>query len=198
LNTRKGKLIALVCFSFLSVLPLMAQASSDEKIEIEFVGFGTNPDFYGIVQKDDLAGSVLIVYQIGVPAPVASASLEGSSLKKALALPNIAPYGLSNKGLEGLTAAQGYSLVGTAVGNQFQISITNGQASVTLGYSPIVSDPSGLQFASVKIRNAYWTADGARVVVILHQKLSGEWGMDSDTIAAFTLAPAAPAPAPAP
>ena len=177
-----------------------AFASTEEKIEVEFLGFGANPDFYGVLQKDKLAGDMVIIYQIGQPAPITSYSLEGTSLKKALASAELSPYGISNKGVEGATASQGYTLTGSAIGAQFQIQLSAGGQSVTLGYVPISSDPTGTDVAKVSIKKVFWTADGLRVVILLNQKLKGEWGMDTDTVAAFALqAPAAEeeaAPAP--
>ncbi len=175
------------------VAPSSAMAGHEEKIELKFLGFGTNPDFYGVVQKDKVAGDTLMVYQVGMPAPGASLFLEGISVKKALKSPAFSGYGIGVVGVNGPTAAQGYTLVGQAVGVQFQVGLTNGTDQVTLGYAPVASDPTGGELAVVSIKSVHWTQDGARVVVILHQKLSGDWPMDSDSLVAFALAPAPPA-----
>lgn len=170
-----------------------ALAGSGGELETKFVGFGSNPDFYAVQQEDDLAGKNVIIYQIGNPAPAASMSLEGTSLKKALQSATLAPYAITDAGVTGVTAPQGYSIAGKAVNNQYQIGITNGSESVTLGYAPILGDPSGMEFATVTVKSVHWTADGTRVVIILNQKLSGDWPVNTDTVAAFKLQAAAPA-----
>ncbi len=169
------------------LLAAPAMASMDEKITIEFVGFGANPDFYAIAQSDALAGKVLIVYQVGVPTPIASMPLQGTTLKKALASPTIAPYAIGDKGVSGATSPAGFTLVGQGTGAVFHVAITNGTDSVTLGYIPVFTDPTGLLFAAVSIKAVFWTADSSRVVLILNQKLGGEWPMDTDVAAAYAL-----------
>lgn len=182
---------ALVAFAL--VAPTEAFAGHDEKIEYKFVGFGTNPDFYGVHLQDKMAGDSLLVFQVGTPTPIASYSLDGTSLSKALKSAEIAPYALTDKGVTGETAEQGYTLIGKLVGVQFQLSLTMGGEEGTLGYVAVMSDPTHTEFATMKVKSVHWTKDGSRVVVILNQKLGGEWPMDSDTLAAFSLA--APAPA---
>ncbi|OIP30846.1 MAG: hypothetical protein AUK47_23945 [Deltaproteobacteria bacterium CG2_30_63_29] len=187
-------LTALVVVALL--LPAVAFAGHDEKIEYKFVGFGTNPDFYGIHLQDEIAGDSLLVFQVGTPTPIASYPLEGTSLSKALKSAEIAPYALTDKGITGETAEQGYTLVGKTFGAQFQLSLKMGAEEGTLGYVAVVSDPTRTEYAAIKVKSVHWTKDGTRVVVILNQKLGGEWPMDSDTLAAYSLAAPAPAPAP--
>lgn len=166
-----------------------AWAGSDEKIRVEFMGFGANPDFYSVIHKDKLAGNTLAVYQIGSPQAVASVTLEGRSAKSALKSPQIAPYKIQTSGhTTGAKAPSGaYQLFGTQVGAQFQIGLTDGSAQSTLGYLPVPTDPNNTEFAKTSVKSVHWSADGSRVVIILNQKLGGEWPMDTDTLAAYAL-----------
>ena len=86
-----------------------------------------------------------------------------------------------------MAAPTGYKLGGMVIGETLQLTLSAGEQSITLGYAPIFSNPTKTKVADMSIINAFWTPDSKRVVIILHQKLDGDWPVDSDVIAAYTL-----------
>lgn len=178
----------LVLFSLVALVSFVAPAEAASKVRVDFVGFGANPDFYAVVHKDKLAGDSLAVYQIGNPAAVTVVSLEGTSKSKALKSPQVAAYNIQTSGhVSDAKAPQGWTLFGSQIGNQLQVGLQLGADQSTLGYVAVAADPSGADFAKASVSGVHWSADGSRVVVVINQKLGGDWPMDADTLAAYTL-----------
>lgn len=183
-------LLAIVAGLVLIVMAPGTAHAKANKTRIEFVGFGTNPDFYAVVHKDPLAGDSLAVYQVGAPVAVAVVDLEGTNKSKALKSPNLAPYGIQTSGhVSDAKAPQGWSMFATQVGAQLQLGLTDGTSQSTLGYVALNTDTSGTKSSKAKMTSVHWSADGSRVVVIYNETLDdGEYELDADRIAAYTLA----------
>lgn len=180
--------LALVVGLALALLTPQSADARTNKIRIEFVGFGTNPDFYAVVHKDPLAGDSLAVYQVGAPSAVAAVSLDGTSKSKALKSAQLAPYAIQTSGhVSGAKAPQGWSLFAGQVGAQLQVGLTDGSAQSTLGYLPLSTDSTGTESATGKVTGVFWSADGSRVVVVYNETLDDERALDVDRIAAYTL-----------
>ncbi len=183
---------AAVCFvgaaiSGVTMAPMEAQAQDTDKITMDFVGFGVNPDFYAIVQGSQLAGKSLVIYKVGGQGPVLVYPLKGVSLDKALASKEVAPYGIRGGHHEGMVSPVGWQLGGMVIGENLQLTLSAGGQSMTLGYAALFTSPSKKKVAAVSIKSAYWTPDSKKLVIILNQKLDGDWSMDSDMVAAYTL-----------
>lgn len=178
-------------FCFLSVVSFFshqeAVAQDADKITMEFVGFGVNPDFYAIVQGSKLSGKSLVIYKVGGTGPTLVMPLQGTSLNAALQAPQVLPYGISQAGVAGMVAPAGYQLGGQVIGENLQLSLSAGGQTMTLGYATIFSNTNKTKYADVSIKNAYWTPDSKRVVIILNQKLDDNWSIDTDMVAAFSL-----------
>ena len=168
-----------------SVVPTEVSAQDTDKITMQFVGFGVNPDFYAIVQGSSLSGKSLVINKIGGQGPLLVYPLRGVSLEKALTSKEVAPYGIQGGYVAGMTAPAGYQLGGMVIGENLQLTLSAGDQQMTLGYAPIFSNPTKTKVAAVSIVNAFWTADSKRVVIILNQKLNGDWAVDTDMVAAF-------------
>ncbi len=179
----------LACAGFIAVsaAPTNASAQDTDKITMQFVGFGVNPDFYAIVQGSKLSGQSLVIYQIGGQGPLLVYPLRGVSLEKALTSKEVAPYGIQGGYVAGMTAPAGFQLGGMVIGENLQLTLSAGEETKTLGYAPIFSNPTKTKVAKISIVNAFWTADSKRVVIILNQKLDGDWAVDTDLVAAFSL-----------
>lgn len=179
-------------FGVMLVLPFVlapaeAQAQDTDKITMQFVGFGFNPDFYAVVQGSKLSGQSLVIYKIGGQAPTLVYPLRGTSLDKALKSKEVSPYGIQGGHVTGMVAPAGYQLGGMVIGENLQLTLSAGEQSMTLGYATIFSDPTKRKQAQISIQSAYWTADSKRVVIILNQQLDGDWPVDTDMVAAYTL-----------
>lgn len=179
--------LASAGFLILSSAPIEATAQDADTITMQFVGFGANPDFYAIVQGSKLSGQSLVIHKVGGTGPLLVYPLKGTTLEKALTSKEVAPYGIQGGYVAGLTAPAGYQLGGMVIGENLQLTLSAGADQMTLGYAPIFANPTKTKVASINIVNAFWTADSKRVVIILHQKLDGDWPVDSDMIAAFSL-----------
>lgn len=179
----------LACAGFMAVssVPADAVAQDTDKITMQFVGFGVNPDFYALVQGSKLSGQSLVIYKVGGQGPTLVYPLRGVSLEKALKSKEVAPFGIQGGYVAGLMAPAGYQLGGMVIGENLQLTLSAGDQQMTLGYAPIFSNPTKTKVAQVSIVNAFWTADSKRVVIILNQKLDGDWAVDSDLVAAFSL-----------
>lgn len=179
----------LACAGMIAVAaaPTEVQAQDTDKITMEFIGFGANPDFYAIVQGSKLSGQSLVIYKVGGQGPTLVYPLAGTSLQKALASKEVAPYGIQAGHVAGMVAPAGYQLGGMVIGENLQLTLSAGGQTMTLGYAPIFANPTKSQFAQISIKNAFWTPDSKRVVIILNQKLDGDWPVDTDVVAAFTL-----------
>lgn len=181
--------VCLACAGFMAVssVPADASAQDTDKITMQFVGFGANPDFYALLQGSKLSGQSLVIYKVGGQGPTLVYPLRGVSLEKALTSKEVAPFGIQGGYVAGMTAPAGYQLGGMVIGENLQLTLSAGGQQMTLGYAPIFANPTKTKVAAVSIVNAFWTADSKRVVIILNQKLDGDWAVDSDIVAAFSL-----------
>ncbi|MBS7381315.1 MAG: hypothetical protein KIG72_08630, partial [Bradymonadales bacterium] len=127
------------------------------------------------------------IYQIGGQGPKLVYPLNKTSLEAALQSKEVAVFGINANYVAGMAAPAGYKLGGMVIGETLQLTLSAGEQSMTLGYAPIFSNPTKTKVADMSIINAFWTPDSKRVVIILHQKLDGDWPVDSDVIAAYTL-----------
>ena len=179
----------LACASIVAVAaaPAEVHAQDTDKITMEFIGFGANPDFYAIVQGSKLSGQSLVIYKVGGQGPTLVYPLAGTSLQKALASKEVAPYGIHANHVAGMAAPAGYQLGGMLIGENLQLTLSAGGQTMTLGYAPIFANPTKSKYAQISIKNAFWTPDSKRVVIILNQNLDGDWPVDTDVVAAFTL-----------
>ena len=76
-----------------SFAPTEAVAQDTDKISMQFVGFGANPDFYAILQSSKLGGKALVIYQIGGQGPKLVYPLNKTSLEAALQSKEVAVFG---------------------------------------------------------------------------------------------------------
>lgn len=195
LNRRSGVLFAAAAVLGMVLCvgaPEVAEAQG-EPTRMEFVGFGKN-DTFAVVMKDEMAGDSVLFYKVGEAVPKAVYPLDDKKLKKALKDKALKKeYDIQTEGaVEGETAPKGYKLfVRQAEDDQAsaKIMVGLGDAESTIGTTPVAADPMGSGYATVTVKKVYWTADNALVVVILNQKLDGDWPIDSDTVVAFDLRP---------
>ena len=172
----------------ISVAPSEVSAQDTDTITMEFIGFGVNPDFYAIVQGSKLSGKSLVIYKVGGKGPSLVYPLAGVSLDKALNSREVAPFGIQKgSGVASMVAPAGYQLGGMVIGENLQLTLSAGGQSMTLGYAQIFSNPLKTKQAQISIKGAFWTPDSKRVVIILNQKLDGDWPVDTDMVAAYTL-----------
>ncbi len=167
--------------------PSEVQAQDTDKVTIQFVGFGVNPDFYAVVQGSKLAGQSLVIYKIGGKGPSLVYPLNGVSLAKALQSKEVAPFGIQANYAEGMASPAGWQLGGMVIGENLQLTLSAGGQSMTLGYATIFMSPDKKKAAAISIKSAFWTPDSKRLVIILNQKLDGDWAVDTDMVAAYTL-----------
>ena len=173
-----------------SLAPVDVLAQDTDVITMEFVGFGINPDFYAIVQGSKLSGKSLVIYKVGGKGPSLVYPLAKTSLEKALRSKEVAPFGIQTSPesyKSGVVAPAGYQLGGMVIGENLQLTLSAGGQSMTLGYAQIFSNPLKTKQAAISIKGAFWTPDSKRVVIILNQKLDGDWPVDSDMVAAYSL-----------
>jgi hypothetical protein len=185
-------LVACVClagvsFVAMTMAPVEAHAQDTDKVTVEFVGFGAINDFYAVVQGSELAGKSLVIYQVGGQGPVLVYPLKKVSLQKALASKEVAPYGIQAGHASGLVSPAGWQLGGMVVGENLQLTLSAGGQSMTLGISPLFTSADKKKTAEVKIKDAFWTPDSKKLVIIINQKLDGDWAIDSDMVMAYTL-----------
>ena len=186
------RLAIAACLAFaglaaVSTSPSDGVAQDTDKITMDFVGFGFNPDFYAIIQGSKLSGKSLVIYKVGGQGPTLVYPLNGTTLEKALNSKEVSVYGINGNYVPGLTAPAGYQLGGMIIGENMQLTLSAGDQTMTLGYAPIFSNPTKTKVAKISIKNAFWTPDSKRVVILLNQKLDGDWAVDTDVVAAFSL-----------
>jgi len=170
-----------------TVEPTTAMAQDTDRITMDFVGFGFNPDFYAVVQGSKLAGQSLVIYKIGGQGPTLVYPLAGTSLQKALNSREVAPYGIQANHVAGMVAPAGFQLGGMIIGENLQLTLSAGGQSMTLGYATIFTNPLKTKVAEISIKDAFWTPDSKRVVIILNQKLDGDWPVNTDMVASYVL-----------
>ena len=183
-------LAAAACVA-VSAAPADVLAQDTDVITMEFVGFGANPDFYAVVQGSKLSGKSLVINQIGAQAPVLVYPLKGKSVAKVLKSKEVAPYNIQTtqeSQVAGFVSPVGFQLGGMVVGGNLQLTLSAGDQTMTLGYAPIFSNATKTKYAEVRIKNAYWTPDSKRVVIILNQNLAdADWPINTDLVAAYLL-----------
>ena len=181
--------VCLACAGLfaISFAPAEVTAQDTDVITMEFVGFGVNPDFYAIVQGSRLSGKSLVIYKVGGQGPSLVYPLAKASLDKALRSKEVAPFGIQANYVPGMVAPAGYQLGGMVIGENLQLTLSAGGQSMTLGYAQIFSNPLKTKQATITIKNAFWTPDSKRVVIILNQTLDGDWPVNTDMVAAYSL-----------
>ena len=194
-NRLMHSVLIAICLAFagllaVSVAPAEVSAQDTDVITMEFVGFGANPDFYAIVQSSKLSGKSLVIYKVGGKGPSLVYPLSSTSLEKALKSKEVAPFHMQTDPgtyVSGVVAPAGFKLGGMVIGENLQLTLSAGDQSMTLGYALIFSNPLKTKMAQISIKNAFWTPDSKRVVIILNQKLDGDWPVNTDMVAAYTL-----------
>ena len=176
-------ILSLALFSFVTLSSKISRADYDSKVSIKFYGFSKKiPDFFLIEVDDNLAGKTLMVYQCGKDTPEATVSLEELSLKKALKQQPLAAYEFEKDDGAGNTKMKGVKVVGESLGPQYAVAISNGRDKKELGYVKIKSDSTETKFANVTSKKWFWHAEGKKIIVIVNQKLNGEFSFDQDQI----------------
>ena len=104
--------IGLATIGATAFAPTDAVAQDTDKISMQFVGFGANPDFYAILQSSKLGGKALVIYQIGGQGPKLVYPLNKTSLEAALQSKEVAVFGINANYVAGMAAPAGYKLGG--------------------------------------------------------------------------------------
>ena len=194
-NRWMHSVLIAICLAFaglfaVSMAPAEVSAQDTDVITMDFVGFGANADFYAIVQGSRLSGKSLVIYKVGGKGPSLVYPLAGTSLEKALKSKEVAPFQIQTDPstyTAGIAAPAGFTLGGMVIGENLQLTLSAGDQSMTLGYAKIFSNPLKTKMAQISIKNAFWTPDSKHVVIILNQKLDGDWPVNTDMVAAYTL-----------
>ena len=175
--------LSLTLFSFVTLSSRISRAEYDSKVSVKFYGFSKKiPDFFLVQVEDNLSGKTLMVYQIGKDIPEESVSMEDISLKKALKQQPLKAYEFEKDDGAGNTKMKGIKIVGDSLGPQYALSISNGRDKKELGYVKIKSDSTETKFANVTAPKWFWHAEGKKLVVIVNQKLNGEFSFDQDQV----------------
>lgn len=179
--------IALV--SVILLFPKSEAYAGDETLTVDFVAYSTvNPDFYAIVRGSKAGGYSLVINSVGNPAPLLIYPLgSGVTVEKALASKEVAPYGLTQKAVSGFKAPAGYALTGQLLGENLVLMLSAGDQKMNLGMTQVFTSPDKSKVAAIVVKNAHWSPDSTRVVIIIHQKLDGDWSVDADIVAAYKL-----------
>ena len=172
-------------------------------VEVKLWAFSSNPNFYAYSTTNHLDEEVFFVGQAGSPAPVYSetATEERPTRDILLSREMRDAYGWNSEGVIGLTSPSGYwTLSVQDSGPSLSVVVNHGGMVAPIGSVDRILDPGGREYGAFEIKEARWSDTGSVVVVVIHQRLEGEWPLEVDTTHGFSApsSPDAPAPAPAP
>jgi len=166
---------AVLCI--LASRPLLA--GNDLKRTVEFLGFTENADKYLLKIMDANIGDFFSVRAFDTGKQVKSFPIEIPKEEKKLLEEAKKAFKITDKGTEGQTSPdERYSIIGVPKGDKFQLNVTRGERSAKFQTINLASNDAGPAKAMLKC--VYWSKDLKRIVVIIHQTLVDENGIDAD------------------
>ena len=167
---------------FFASLLITTTVAADEKTTVSFVGFAQKGDHFAVAMNNEYSGANVLLYKVGELVPVAV--VKTKDVAKALASDAVSAHAISTdrKG----SATTGGTVTGKQLGMSYQL-VSKGSDQTVLGLVPIATDSTGDQTATVTIKSVHWWEDGKKVVIILNQKLEGDWGVDTDLVVSYAV-----------
>jgi hypothetical protein len=156
-----------------------AVAGHDLVRTFEFVGFSVDASRFLLLVNDEQTGYFFSLRSFDSGKQVKSQYVENpqdieKTKKEIMAKFNIVPSHVSS-----LKSPDGrFSLVGVQEGRRFKVLVLQGKKTAVLKTIDCEHGSTGVAQASLK--NAHWTKDGRKVVVIVHKVLRDENGIDAD------------------
>jgi hypothetical protein len=156
-----------------------AVAGHDLVRTFEFVGFSVDGSRFLLLVNDAQTGYSFSLRSFDNGKQVKSHYVENpqdieKTKKEMMAKYNIVPSHVSS-----LKSPDGrFSLVGVQEGRRFKVLVLQGKKTAVLKTIECEQGRAGVAQASLK--NAHWTKDGRKVVLIVHKVLREENGVDAD------------------
>jgi hypothetical protein len=189
---RRGRALRrLIVVGLMLVVAGAAFAQTDgdvATVEIRFWAFSSNPQFYAYQTTNHHGVQVFYVGQAGSPAPIYEETATSSrSVRDILISREMRDaYGWSSGGTEGTTSPSGtYTLNIRENGPNLSVTVQSGINAHPLGTIARLGDGGGRNFASWEVKQVVWSDNESICVVVLHQRLGGEWPVRVDTAHGF-------------
>lgn len=179
---------------------LAAQEGDIEEVfvEVGFYGFSSNRQFFAYQTRNHLDQRMLVVGQVNSPEPAyTQAADEDHSPRDILISRELRDvYGWSASGEEGVTSPSGYTELRTSeTGANLTISAVQNGLPAPIGTIARMTNDAYTAYADYEVKQVLWAPEEQVVVVIVEQRLPGEWPMRVQTAHGF-MVPARPTPPP--
>jgi len=174
--------LVAVTVCVLASRPLLA--GNDLKRTVEFLGFTETGDKYLLKIMDANIGDFFSLRAFDTGKQVKSFPIENPKEEKKLLEETKKAFKITDKGTEGQTSPdERYNILGVPKGDKFQINITRGERSAKFKTIDLASNAAGP--AKAMLKNVHWSKDCKRIVLIIHQTLVDENGIDADEARPF-------------
>lgn len=161
-----------------------ALAGHDVMRTIEFLGFSQDGRQYLLLIRDGNVGDFLSVRAFRTGKQVKSYPVDDPGRKKATTDRVRKRHGITDPGKESLSSPDGrFTFVGFPKGSRFHLHVMRGEKSAR--FHAIQAHRGDSPSLETRLKTVFWSADGRRIVVIIHRRLNAENGMDADKALPF-------------
>jgi hypothetical protein len=193
---------ASIILTLLSLLLFSSSALAQDEasVDVRFWGFSSNPQFFAYQTTNHLDAEMFFVGQAGSADPVYSeAATEDRSPRDILISRDMRDtYGWNSDGVRGAVSPSEYSeIIVRETGPTLSVTAVQGRNRSPIGAIARLMDQNQTEYASFEVIDVIWSTDETVVVVIIEQRLGGNYPARIQTAQGFAV-PARPAPAPAP
>jgi hypothetical protein len=171
-------IVALLC---LGMAAGPAQAGTDVKRTIDFLGFNADGSKYLLKITDANTGNFLSLRSFATGKQEKSIPLDIKKEEKKKTEDARTSFKITDKGVEATKSPDGKcEFFGVAKDDQFRINCQKGEKQGRWQTIKITDVGASGNPAKVTLKTMFWSADGHKVVVILHKTLVDENGIDAD------------------
>ena len=180
-----GASILTAVFCLLAARPLMA--GNDTKRTMEFLGFTEDGKKYLLRISDANTGDFFSVRSFETGKQIQGVPIENPKEEKKLLEETRKKHKITDKGVEGLTSPdERYSIIAIPKGDQFQLNLMRGERTAKFQTIELAKSEKGT-VAKGMLKGVHWSKDCKRIVVILHQRLLDDNGIDADEARPFEM-----------
>jgi len=183
-NIRPTSLVTVAFAIVFGLFHHSAFAGHDTKRTLDFLGFSSDGNKYLLLVHDDNVGDFISVRSFRTGKQVKGIPILDPGDRNSLVDKARGTYRITDPGAESLSSPDGlYTFVGFPKGRRFHLRVMRGERSAGFHTMEVESGPSGP--AGLTLKTVHWSRDGHRIVVVVHKRLFGENGVDSERAMPF-------------
>ena len=163
----------------LLALPNVARADHDVRRTLQFLGFSDDGARYLLKVTDADTGDALSVRSFTTGRAEATIPLDDRATEKQAVDAAKRKYRVTDPGLEAMQSPDGkYTILVFPKALKVEIRAMRGERRAVVKALEARPGPDGPP--KVVLKTVFWTADGRRMVVVVHRTMRGDNGVDAD------------------